>query len=382
MYFPKIRTAAYLAGMLTLLSAAPPAGGQCTKDTDCRAPRVCERGVCKDPGHRLENLCAYAGGVQENFVPGVSSVEARERLQEIGRALLLENLPEIKTGPVDTASAQIYANQRLIVYNPAFINRLEAEGGKWPVMFVFAHELGHHVMAHVWYSGGPTTHEREFQADAIATKVLARLNADQAATVRALSMQVATADGEHPPMAERKARVVAEFRKAQTEERRAAADLRLEVERQSCTGGGKRWTGTECVEACGPDQRWDGAECADRCAASERWDRGRGRCVDRCDDDEEWNSRRERCEDRCDDGEEWNGRRCVDRCDDDEEWDGYECVPLGYESGWWTNPCGCWGFVQIGTRRRNRDCASGSEMAVACNGYCMGGGVQWGTRCE
>lgn len=47
------------------------------------------------------------------------------------------------------------------------------------------------------------------------------------------------------------------------------------------------------------------------------------------------------------------------------------------------NPCGCHGYVQLGTVAYTSECASGRHQAVACYnmGYCSAGGVPWGSRC-
>lgn len=47
-----------------------------------------------------------------------------------------------------------------------------------------------------------------------------------------------------------------------------------------------------------------------------------------------------------------------------------------------TIPCGCNGFVVFGTPRQNPYCASGIDVAVACQGWCIGGGGPWGAVCQ
>lgn len=53
----------------------------------------------------------------------------------------------------------------------------------------------------------------------------------------------------------------------------------------------------------------------------------------------------------------------------------------GLSSGTGTLTCGCHGFVQLGARRPNSACASGFDVAMACQGWCPAGGVPWGARC-
>lgn len=53
----------------------------------------------------------------------------------------------------------------------------------------------------------------------------------------------------------------------------------------------------------------------------------------------------------------------------------------GLPSGTVLRQCGCWGYVEIGTRDQEPACKSGMAEAVACYAYCPAGGYQWGVRC-
>ena len=61
--------------------------------------------------------------------------------------------------------------------------------------------------------------------------------------------------------------------------------------------------------------------------------------------------------------------------------DGGNTYNPGLPAGTYVRPCGCWGFVQFGTRDVVPECASGYGEAVGCPYYCVGGGYQWAIMC-
>jgi hypothetical protein len=100
-----------------------------------------------------------------------------------------------------------------IVYNSAFLNELEAQGGKWAPLSVLAHEVGHHVESeasplafnvHPW--------ARELAADRVSGFALARLGStlQQAQTALWLAADPA-GDATHPSMALRLEAVAAGY---------------------------------------------------------------------------------------------------------------------------------------------------------------------------
>jgi len=187
---------------------APAASAQCTRDVDCREPRICVAGQCQDPSAPLaSSACSLAGPIPADMVFGLANSEATSLLRGIGSAADLENMPRIVSGPVDNAMAVIYGRERLIVYRPDFMDHLRNQAGtEWAVKFVLAHELGHHAEGHT-VSGGGSNHSAEFQADRFAAKVLKRMRArvdEAAAAMRAMPMP---ASGSHPSSADREQRI-------------------------------------------------------------------------------------------------------------------------------------------------------------------------------
>jgi hypothetical protein len=339
---------------------APPSNA-CTSDRDCRDPRICDGGICRDPGDkRYTNVCAWTGSVSPNFVPGVVSQEAKRLLTKIGTVVPVE-LPDVRTGPVDTAVALIHNQQRLISFNNEFINRLRGVAGEWAVLFVFAHELGHHVNGDVYrenetaaLTGAKVA--RETAADQFATRVLVRLGANLDQTVAAFRAFPLRLEIGQPDANQRETAVRAEYaREAASRAPRCSASQELVAGEcvPKCSRGEQRegktcvplcrtdevFNGGGCRPRCSTDQRWnaDANECTSRCREVERWDGSRceplcrqdeewrgNACAPRCANDEYWTGAR--CESRCRSGESWNGSRCEAQCSDDERWNGRECV--------------------------------------------------------
>src|SRR5262245_23488302 len=108
----------------------------------------------------------------------------------------------------DDATAENGGKDRLILYNPQWMEGLKSSTSKWSDWVVLTHEVGHHVAFHM----DPTfpNHEAELQADYFAGFILNKLGAPLADAQLAMAM-VATDDASltHPAKAKR----VAEVRK-------------------------------------------------------------------------------------------------------------------------------------------------------------------------
>src|ERR1051326_7162617 len=171
---------------------------QCTKDTDCRDPRICVKGACEDPSGAAKTksdakhafVCFFAGAATGELVPGVEEASMTALLKQVGDSVLLTSLPAVVTGPVDTAAAKIEdapQPRRIIMYNPRYMSDLKTSDGDFAVLFVLAHELGHHVNADVWLADRDERYKYEYAADAFAARVLARLNATKQQTLAAIN---------------------------------------------------------------------------------------------------------------------------------------------------------------------------------------------------
>ena len=352
--------------------------GQCNKDTDCKGERLCESGRCKEA--EVQGACAMGGTPDLNVRPGLSSSSATKLLQEIGKVVPVD-LPPIRTGGIEFAQAMTIGRDRLIMYNPAFFLNIS----HWARIFVLSHELGHLVHGDVWQTDPGRKRIGEERADAFAARVLARKHSSEAQALEGVqALPWNSADGAHATVEERSRKILAEFRK----ERKRLANGNTcppghqrdgDTCRPRCRSG-QFWSVDQCVDRCSSSEVWNGSRCVGRCQPSQYWNGSQ--CANRCRSDQRWDGAR--CVERCSNTQRWNGQRCVSRCTSDEDWDEdlEECIPRGLPRGAVTLACGCHGLVEIGTRRHNPDCSSGTDVVMACFGVCIFGGVQWGAQCE
>ena len=390
---------------------------QCTKDTDCREPRLCIKGECTAPtaDDVGEAVCNFYGAPSdERIVPGIALDWMTEIYHRMGASVALspKDMPNLLTGAVLNMQAKIDGpdRRRLILFNPEWVDDLRERFGDYAVMFVLAHELGHHINAHL-ARGVPKEkrRENEARADAYAARVLARMGATESQTKAAvLALPPIDASDFHPPQEDRVNNVIAEYNKTKRNSGCPAGQILSGGACTSVCSADQEWDGSKCVIRCGEGQKWDGSACVDRCPSHQDWNGKKctdkcslmqkwngiscvdkcpahqewngSQCTDKCPSDQRWNG--QACVDRCPPHQEWNGIRCVNRCTSEEKWDGSSCVPKGYPSGWILLGCGCYGYINIGTRFANKLCASGSEVVVACPVTCYLGGFAWGRVCE
>lgn len=84
---------------------------------------------------------------------------------------------ELKEADVLNMETMISRKKRYIVYNPAFIAKLnELTKNKWSVITLLAHEIGHHTKGHTTRRGGSNP-EVELEADEFAGSVMYKLGA-------------------------------------------------------------------------------------------------------------------------------------------------------------------------------------------------------------
>ena len=359
-----------------LLLPGPSIAAQCTKDSDCKGERICVGGTCQDPTPTEQTpasgddyVCFFSGGALDGeIVPGVVVDTMASLLERIGRAVLITDLPLIKTGPVQTAAAKLDGpnRNRVILFNAQYVERLRSSAGEPAVAFVIAHELGHHVNADVWRRERDRKYQYEFAADAFAARVLARTKASAQDAQAAIQTLPDSEDDLHPAATERRDRIITTYN---NEIQRIAQEQCKEP---------KYWNGSACVDRCSSGQTWNGSSCVSTCPSGQTY--SAGRCVSVCSDGESWNGTD--CVPVCPEGKRLSGTRCVSICGSNEEWVDGECVSRGYRSGKVLRSCGCHGFVSPGAEEPDDRCQSGWSKAIACSGWCAAGGMPWKIVCQ
>lgn len=88
---------------------------------------------------------------------------------------------DIFKGMVPNALATTYNNKKIIVYNENFIEMLDKVSGSsfWQSIYILAHEIGHHLYAHVLAADTTIRYKQELQADQFAGFILYRMGAPE-----------------------------------------------------------------------------------------------------------------------------------------------------------------------------------------------------------
>ena len=124
--------------------------------------------------HPVENRHT-TGIAGDSSLVKMSSMQAM--LQQIVSVIGAHETFELKEANVLNMEATISDHKRYILYNPAFITSVNTvTKNKWSVMWLLAHEIGHHVNGHTSGRGGKN-HEFELESDEFAGFILYRLGA-------------------------------------------------------------------------------------------------------------------------------------------------------------------------------------------------------------
>lgn len=129
----------------------------------------------------IRNGCAVndAKMSQQHYLFDPSD-EARCIINTIMEVNFLKPNFVVKSGDVENAIATIEGDNRYIIYNTTYIERIKRSGSNvWPAFFVFAHEIGHHLNNHRFDLSNDIikSKEQELQADMFAGGMLYRLGA-------------------------------------------------------------------------------------------------------------------------------------------------------------------------------------------------------------
>jgi len=129
-----------------------------------------KQAVIDSPGIRLNS-----GSTNLPFFN--SSVDAEKIVAGIMDALGMEGNFKIKMANVPNVEATIRHHERYILYNPEFINKVNAAArDKWASIFILAHEVGHHLEGHT-LTDVKSRPDIELQADQFAGFTLHKMGA-------------------------------------------------------------------------------------------------------------------------------------------------------------------------------------------------------------
>ncbi len=165
----------------------------------------------------IRHICGIAEAtcpISDNAILDLASPRLRSMFQTVTRASALSRTPPLlqlqglnNAGACLTngVSAVMFDDARAVIVDSAFLERIAASD--WAKKFVLAHELGHHVEGHTLTGG--STHQKEYEADAFAARVLVRMGASLEQTLRGIQgLPIETAPSvTHPRRADRMRRV-------------------------------------------------------------------------------------------------------------------------------------------------------------------------------
>ncbi len=128
----------------------------------------------------------------------------REILAATGIPGVADRIQVRASAETANAEAQIGEDgQRYIFYNSTFMRELGAKTQKyWALVFVIAHEVGHHIAGHLDFAG--QNHRVELEADRYAGFILGRMGASHDEAIAAVGA-IGAGDGTstHPPRDQR-----------------------------------------------------------------------------------------------------------------------------------------------------------------------------------
>jgi hypothetical protein len=127
-------------------------------------------------------VCNYIGApvadIQCQPTTGISNAHAEQVLEKILKPIgLTRNFGVLECANTRNCFATVIRGQRLIIYDGAFMNRIERmTNTDWSAVSIMAHEIGHHLQGHTidGLGGRP---QKELEADRFSGFVLHQLGA-------------------------------------------------------------------------------------------------------------------------------------------------------------------------------------------------------------
>lgn len=168
----------------------------------CMVPAVAQKQYASA---RYTHMCSYFG---EDIAGDIVAYEADGSAQKVVKKIMsvigLKANFELRAANVPNAAAVMLNGKRFILYNPNYMNKINAStGSNWAAISIFAHEIGHHLNGHTLDNVGSRP-QTELDADEFSGFVLHKMGAplQDAQAVMAL---IASLKGSHthPPKKER-----------------------------------------------------------------------------------------------------------------------------------------------------------------------------------
>lgn len=146
---------------------------------------------------KYTEMCSYYG---EAITGDINFYEpdavAESVVRDIMSVIGLKANFELRAANVPNAAAVILKSKRYILYNPKFMNQINAAtGSEWAAISILAHEIGHHLNGHTLDNVGSRP-DTELEADEFSGFVLRRMGASLA-DAQAVMGLIASIKGSH-----------------------------------------------------------------------------------------------------------------------------------------------------------------------------------------
>lgn len=152
-------------------------------------------------------VCAIEGNVNPKDRNAFkASSDAQKTIEDICRKIgASPNAFIIEAANVKNAEALILGGKRYIHYNPMYINKIQKESQSyWAMIFVLAHEIGHHINGHTLDNSDlDKRRSEELDADKFGGCALQHSGASLEELEKAASVLSESGDEFHPPQSVR-----------------------------------------------------------------------------------------------------------------------------------------------------------------------------------
>ena len=150
-------------------------------------------------------MCSYYGETISGTVDAYESGPTAEKVvKNIMSVIGLKPNFELRASNVPNAAAVMIKSKRYILYNPAFMDKINnASGTNWAAISILAHEIGHHLNGHTLDNVGSRP-QTELDADEFSGFVLRKMGATLTDAQAVMSI-IASPNGSksHPPKRDR-----------------------------------------------------------------------------------------------------------------------------------------------------------------------------------
>lgn len=146
---------------------------------------------------RYSHMCSYYG---EAITGDITAYEAGTSAQNVVKDIMavigLKANFELRAANVPNAAAVLLKGKRFILYNPEYMNKINARtGSNWAAISIFAHEIGHHLNGHTLDNVGSRP-QTELEADEFSGFVLHKMGASLT-DAQAVMALIASLKGSH-----------------------------------------------------------------------------------------------------------------------------------------------------------------------------------------